>query len=59
PATRVGQYFDQSQEAFAVQSSGNYLYVGGSSNTTVLNVTQPTSPVLVTNVSVPPSAWRD
>ena len=53
PATRVGQYFDQSQEAFAVQSSGNYLYVGGSSNTTVLNVTQPTSPVLVTNVSVP------
>jgi hypothetical protein len=53
PATRVGQYFDQSQEAFAVQSSGNYLYVGGSSNVTVLDVTQPTAPTLVTNVSVP------
>jgi len=53
PATRVGQYFDQSQEAFAVQSSGNYLYVGGSSNITVLDITQPTSPALVTNVSVP------
>jgi hypothetical protein len=52
PATRVGQYFDPSQEAFAVQSSGNYVYVGGSSNTTVLDVTQPTSPTLVTNVSV-------
>ncbi len=53
PTTRVGQYFDQSQESFAVQSSGHYLYVGGSSNTTVLDVTQPTSPALVTNVSVP------
>jgi hypothetical protein len=53
PATRAGQYFDQSQEAYAVQSSGNYLYVGGSSNITVLDVTQPTSPTLVTNVSVP------
>lgn len=52
PATRVGQYFDPSQEAFAVQSSGNYLYVGGSSNTTVLDITQPVSPTLVTNVSV-------
>ena len=41
PASRVGQYFDPSQEAFSVQSSGHYLYVGGSSNTTVLDVTQP------------------
>lgn len=53
PATRVGEYVDQSQEGFAVQSSGNYLYVGGSSNTTVLDVTQPSSPTLVTNVPVP------
>jgi hypothetical protein len=54
PATRVGQYLDQSQQGgFALQTSGHYLYVGGSNNTTVLDVTQPTSPVLVTNVSVP------
>jgi hypothetical protein len=52
PASRVGEYLDPSQEAFSLQSSGHYLYVGGSSYTTVLDVTQPTSPTLVTNVPV-------
>jgi hypothetical protein len=53
PATRVGQYFDQSQEGFAVQSAGNYVYFGGSANTAVLDVTLPSSPAFVTSVAVP------
>lgn len=53
PATRVGQYFDPSQEGFAVQSAGNYLYLGGSTNTAVLDVTQPSSPAFVTSVAAP------
>jgi hypothetical protein len=53
PATRVGQYFDPSQEGFALQSSGKYLYLGGSANTAVLDVSQPSFPSFVTSVAVP------
>lgn len=53
PANRVGQYFDQNQEAFSVQSSGNYMYLGGSSYMSVLDATQPAAPALVTTIPVP------
>jgi hypothetical protein len=53
PATRVGHYLDPSQQGFAVQSAGNYVYFGGSANMTVLDVTQPSSPAFVTSVGVP------
>jgi len=53
PASRVGGYLDPSQQGFAVQSSGNYLYFGGSANTTVLDISQPSSPAFVSSVGVP------
>ena len=53
PATRVGQYFDQNQECFALQSSGNYLYLGLTNSLDVFDLTNPTSPALATTVSLP------
>jgi len=53
PATRVGQYYDPNQEAFAVQATGNYMYLGGSSYTTVLDATDSTAPALVTTLPIP------
>ena len=53
PPARVGEYFDGSQQGFALQSSGNYLYLGMSRNTGVLEVSQPASPSLVATVPVP------
>jgi hypothetical protein len=52
PPARVGEYFDGSQEADALESSGQYLYLGMSSNTAILNVSQPASPVLVGTIPV-------
>ena len=51
--TPIGEYFDPSQEGYAVQSSGNYLYFGMSGNTAVLNITQPASPSLMATLPVP------
>ncbi len=53
PATLVGQYSDQTQECYALQSSGNYLYLGLTNSLDVFNVANPTSPVLATALSLP------
>ena len=53
PATRVGEYFDGSQQGLAIQSAGNYLYFGMSNNTGVLDATQPASPALVASLPIP------
>ncbi len=53
PPARVGEYFDPSQQAYAVQSSGNNLYLGMTYDLAVLDITQPTSPSLVTSLPYP------
>ena len=52
PATRVGQYFDQTQECFAVQSSGNFLYLGMSNSLGVLDLTNPISPIYSSSINL-------
>jgi hypothetical protein len=53
PATLAGQYVDQTQECFALQSSGNYLYMGLTNSLDVFDITDPISPALATTVSLP------
>jgi len=53
PITRIGEYVDKSQPGFSVQSSGSYVYFGMGTNMAVLNVSQPSSPSLVTSLPLP------
>ena len=53
PATLAAQYLDQTQQAVAVQSSANYLYLGMTNTLAVLDVSNPTAPSLVTSLSLP------
>jgi len=47
---RIGQYSDPSQEAYSLQVLGNYLYLGMSNNVGIFDISNPTSPTLLTNV---------
>ena len=53
PATRVGQVFDPSQQCYAVQSSGNNLYLGMDNVLRVFDLSSPAAPSFVRSVSLP------
>jgi hypothetical protein len=53
PPTLVTQYSDQTQECYALQSSGNHLYLGLTNSLDVFDVTNPTAPVLNVALSLP------
>jgi hypothetical protein len=54
PPARIGQYFDPSQQAYALALSGNSnsLYVGMSNSTAILDISNPASPVLAASIPV-------
>ena len=52
PINRVGEYLDVNQQGLSVDSVNNYVYFGMDRNMAVMDVSQPTSPSLVTSVPV-------